>query len=107
MMFEYEDAAATLNSAFRCKFHNSTLVIGEEGYIILPDFWRARECLLYQMENCVEHFRDPRKSHGFDYEIEAVSQDLLEDRKESGVVPLATSLTLQEHMGRVIDKFSA
>jgi len=106
MMLEYEDAAATLHSAFRCKLHNATFVIGDQGYITLPDFWRAKECLLYLGEECVEHFKEPRESFGFDYEIEAVSKDLLENKKESDRMPLATSQVLQEHMKEVMARFT-
>ncbi|MTI33387.1 Gfo/Idh/MocA family oxidoreductase [Xanthovirga aplysinae] len=104
MLFEYEDALATLTTAFRCKLNNWTYIIGENGYIAIPDFWRAKECFLYEMENCVEHFIDPRKGFGFNFEIEAVNADLLGGKKESVIMPLHFSRKLQQHMAQVADQ---
>jgi len=105
MLFEYEDALATLTTAFRCKLNNWTYVIGEKGYIAIPDFWRARECFLYEMDNCIEHFIDPRKSFGFNFETEEVNADLLAGKKESDTMPHSFSRKLQQHMAQVADQW--
>jgi hypothetical protein len=95
---DYGDAMATLATSFRCKLQNWTYVIGSEGYIAIPDFWRAECCSLYRLDERVDHFEDGRTSLGFDYEIDAVSADILAGRLESPIVPLATSLELQRDM---------
>ncbi len=105
MLFEYDDQVANLSSAFRCKLHNYAFIIGTEGYIMIPDFWRAKEAFLYEEEQIVAHFIDNRKGFGFNFEMDAVSTDILEGRKESQIVPLETSLKLQEHMAAVMSKF--
>ncbi len=102
MLWRYHDITANLGASYRCKLRNWAYVIGEEGYIAIPDFWRAGEALHYRLDECVEHFRDGRSSLGFDYEIRAVIEDLRLGRRESEVVPLAASLKFQEHMDRVI-----
>lgn len=104
-LFEYESAAANLTTSFRCKLNNWAYIIGEEGYIAIPDFWRARECDLYKVEECVDHFKDDRKGFGFNYEIDAVSKDILAGKKESDVVPHATSKKLQQHMQMIADYY--
>lgn len=104
MLFEYKDAAASLCTSFRCKLHNYLYIIGEHGYIEVPDFWRARESFLYEMETPIEHFIDNRKGFGFEYEIDAVSRDIATDLLESKVVPLATSLKVQQHMYQALAK---
>lgn len=97
-ILEFPGTTSTLATSFRCKLRNWAYVIGEEGYIAIPDFWRAGEAMHYRLDECVEHFRDGRKSLGFDYEIMAVNEDLLAGRKQSVVVPLHCSQQLQEQM---------
>lgn len=105
MLFEYKDEIASLHSSFRSKLNNHTYIIGEEGYIDLPDFWKANECLLYKGEKVIDTFDDGRKGFGFQFEIEAVSDDLLNGKKESEIVPFTTSLALQRHMEEVSNHF--
>ncbi len=97
-VLEFPGSTSTLATSFRCKLRNWAYVIGEEGYIAIPDFWRPREALHFQLDRCVERFDDGRESLGFDFEIAAVGDDLLAGRKQSSVVPLASSLKFQEHM---------
>lgn len=105
MLFEYEDALASLQTSFRSKLNNHAYIIGEKGYIDIPEFWHARECILYDSENIIDHFKDDRKGSGFEFEIDSVSSDLLNGLKQSNVMPLAYSRKLQEHMQMVIEKF--
>jgi predicted dehydrogenase len=100
-LWRYADSTATLGSSFRCKLRNWAYVIGEEGYIAIPDFWRASEAMHFRLDECAEHYRDDRESLGFDREIRAVGDDLLAGRRESPVMPLSTSLRIQEHLHRV------
>lgn len=97
-IFDYGDCMATLGTSFRCKLQNWTYVIGTEGYIAIPDFWRADRCSLFKLDQCIDSFEDGRDSLGFDYEIEAVSADIISGDKQSCVIPLLTSLALQEDM---------
>jgi predicted dehydrogenase len=105
MLFEYEDALASLHSSFRSKLNNHAYIIGEKGYIDIPEFWHARECILYDSENIIDRFQDDRKGKGYEFEIDAVSMDLLSGLKQSEVMPLDYSRKLQEHMQMVIDRF--
>lgn len=105
MLFKYHDSAATLTTTFRCKLPNYAFIIGDEGYIMIPDFWRAKECMLFKGEDCIDHFTDDRKSLGLNFETEAVNNDILNNKKESKVMPLAYSLKLQQHMNLVMQKF--
>ena len=98
---DYGDCMATLGTSFRCKLQNWTYVIGTEGYIAIPDFWRATSCSLYVLDERVDHFDDGRTTLGFDYEIDAVSREILEGRTECEAIPLSTSLALQEDMWEI------
>jgi len=100
--WRYPAGTATLSTSFRTKLRNWAHIVGDEGHIEIPDFWRARECRLYQRDTLVERFKDRRKSLGLNFEATAVGEDLLAGRQQSDVVPLATSLLFQERMQRVL-----
>ncbi|MCV9388771.1 Gfo/Idh/MocA family protein [Reichenbachiella ulvae] len=105
MHFEYADCSSVLTTSFRCKLPNYTHIIGEKGYISIPDFWRAKECSLYEVEERVDHFVDDRGGFGFNFETEQVCEDLLAGRKESAIMPHYYSRKLQEWMAMVAKKF--
>lgn len=105
-VLDYGDAIATLGTSFRCKLQNWAYIIGTDGYIAIPDFWRAERCLLYRLDDRIDCFEEVRASHGFNYEIEAVSTDILEGRRESEVIPLSMSLKLQQDMEQIRARLS-
>lgn len=100
-IFDYGDRVATLATSFRCKLQNWAYIIGDAGYIAIPDFWRASECHLYRLDERIDSFSDARRTLGFDYEASAVGADLLEGRRQSRVVPWSDSLKFQEHLARI------
>lgn len=106
MHFFFNQTMAHLHTSFRCKLQNYTMVIGENGYITIPDFWRARSCSLYAGEEQLEHFEDRRLGHGFEFEIEAISADILRGRRSSEIVNHKTSLQFQKIMDEVRGKMS-
>lgn len=101
MLLEYPNCTATLATSFRAKLQNWAYVIGETGYIAIPDFWRARECHLYRLDERIDYFSDGRRHQGFAFEAAAVSDDILASRTESAVVPWSLSHTLQRRMEQV------
>ena len=105
MLFNYDNCIATLATSFRCKLPNTAYIIGTEGYIAIPHGWSARECHLYAMHEPIDSFTDNRRGSGFEFQIEAVSNDILRGRKESAVVTHAASLAFQHDMDRVRDTF--
>lgn len=105
ILFEYENAVASLSTSFRCKLPNWAYIIGTDGYIAIPDFWRAKECYMYHMDNLVEHFIADRDNFGFDYEIDSVSENLMDKKLQSEIVSHATSLKFQEHMELIMKSF--
>lgn len=101
MLAEFGEAKATLATSFQCKLNNYAYIIGDKGYIALHDFWRAKSCELYHLEERVDCFEDNRTTVGFNYEAEAVGQDILSGKTESDVVTHDRSLWLQQQMERV------
>jgi len=108
MIFTYESGAkADLTASLLSKMPNEAVIIGEYGYIRIPDFFMANKCHLYNnKDEIIESFNDARKSVGYNFEIDSVNQDLLSGKKQSEIVPLATSLKLQEIMSSVYFQFN-
>jgi predicted dehydrogenase len=103
--FDYSDFAATIGTSFRAKLRNWAYIIGEDGYVAIPDFWRAKECQLWVLDDMVDRFDDGRSTNGFDYQTRAVNDDLLAGRRQSETIPLAASLRFQRHMDLIRSKF--
>ena len=83
MLFEYGDGSlANLCASFRAKLNNWAYIIGEKGYIALPDFWRAAECFLYEGDHIIDHYEGVRDSFGYHYEMQSMNEDLLLGRKQ-------------------------
>lgn len=101
ILFNYEDCVATLGASARVKLPNTAYVIGEKGMIEIPNCWRATECTLYENEIKTDYFNDERKGSGFEFQIQSVSDDILNKRKGSSIVPLQSSLVFQKHMAMV------
>jgi predicted dehydrogenase len=106
MIFEYSNGGiANLTASILYEMPNEAIIIGDKGYISIPDFFVAKECFLYKNEELPDHFIDRRESVGYNYEIEAVNQDLRNGKPQSDIVPLSTSMQLQELMALVKSKF--
>jgi predicted dehydrogenase len=103
--FDYNDFVATIGTSFRAKLRNWAYIIGEDGYVAIPDFWRAKECQLWVLDDMVDRFDDGRSTNGFDYQTRAVNDDLLAGRRQSETIPLAASLRFQRHMDLIRSRF--
>jgi predicted dehydrogenase len=108
MLFDYGDndtgCSATLAASYRSKLQNWAYIIGEERYIAIPDFWRAGECRLYHLDECVDRFEDNRDSLGFNYETIAANEDILQRRQQNRIVGWNATVRFQEHMERVRER---
>jgi predicted dehydrogenase len=105
MIFEYPNCIANLSSSFRCKLPNCAYIIGRDGYIAIPDFWRAQQCHLFQLDEHVDSHIDNRQSIGLNFEAIAVGEDLMAGRRQSEVVPWSATRRFQSLMARVFDEF--
>ena len=101
VLLDFEQGTASLATSFRSKLPNIAYLVGTQGYIAIPDFWRARECSLHVLDECVDRFVDARLGNGFEHEIRAVSAEFRSGSRESSEVPLAHSLRTQELMDRI------
>jgi predicted dehydrogenase len=101
MLFNYADCTANLATSFRCKLPNTAFVIGTDGYIVIPNAWRATQCHLYKSDEQIDSFFDKRVGSGFEFQIASVCEDIFRGHKQSGVVTHSASLALQQDMDRV------
>jgi predicted dehydrogenase len=103
--FDYPQFVASIGTSFRAKLRNWAYIIGDEGYVAIPDFWRANECQLWVLDDMVDQFEDDRSTNGFDYQVKAVNEDLIAGRTQSEIIPLAESLRFQQHMDLIRSRF--
>jgi len=98
---EFDTGTATLGTSFDCRLPNVAYIIGDGGYIEIPDAFRASECRLYVIDDLVDEFKAPRESNGLDYETRAVGELIANGELESPIVPHSTSLWFQKVMEEV------
>jgi predicted dehydrogenase len=106
MIFEYPNGIlANLTASFAYRTPAEAVIAGTDGYIKIPDFFMAKECSLFHDDQLVDKFVDDREAVGYNYEIDAVHQDLMHGKKASSIVPPDFSLKLQEMMDQVKGRF--
>jgi len=86
---------AALSGAVRTALPNEARVIGTEGYIRVPDFWRASSLELYK-NGQMEKFELPFRSTGYIHEAEEAMYCLREGLTESSNMPLDESLQIMK-----------
>ncbi len=96
---------ANLSASFLVDMPNEALIIGDNGYIRIPNFFMAKECFLYKNKIQEDYFSDKSKCVGYNYEIEAVNRDILSGKKQSDIMQWSKSMMIQEIMDRVKAKF--
>lgn len=93
--------SAIIGSSFRAHLANAAVVIGTEGYIVIPDAFRCRECTLYQGDKHVEHFKDTVTLGGYEHQAKSVCEDILAGKIESTTVPFNSTLGFQKTMDAI------
>jgi predicted dehydrogenase len=102
MIFKYGNTLATLCTSMVTRMNNKLLLFGENGYIEIPEFWRAKSAILYDKEfQLVESFKDERQSHGFIYQMQHATDKILNNEIESNIITHQRSNEIQEIMTEV------
>lgn len=102
-VFDFADMTSVLATSFRCRMRNAAHIIGEDGYIVIPDAFRAHRAELYFIDDLVEAFVEERSERGYHYLAKATSADILAGQTQSEIVPLSASLSIQEDMKRILE----
>jgi predicted dehydrogenase len=99
MTFKYGNTLAILCTSMVTRLNNKLLLFGENGYIEIPEFWRAKSALLYDKEfQLIESFEDERQSHGFIYQMQHATDKILNNEVESNIITHQRSNEIQEIM---------
>ncbi|MFC3095887.1 gfo/Idh/MocA family oxidoreductase [Alteromonas sediminis] len=101
-LMDYGSVVSVMGASFVSKLRNWAYVIGTEGYIAIPDFWRATEITLFKGDECIETFSFPMKGSGFEYQIEHASNAIIAGKRESDIVSHSDSLAVQHHMDQIL-----
>ena len=102
MILQYESTTATLFTSMETRMTNKLRLFGETGYLEVPDFWRAYACRLFDKDyELIESFEDGRTSHGFIYQMQHATDNILNNETESNIVTHQRSNEIQEIMTEV------
>lgn len=89
------EATASLNCTLKARTRTEALIYGENGYIHIEGrFMEAKRITLFETDKKPMKFNFPRKTFGYNFEIEEVSQCVREGKKESSKMPLSMSVKL-------------
>ena len=100
-VFDFGDMTSTLATSYRCRMGNAAYIIGEEGYIIIPNAFRADRASLFKVDDEIETFAAERTERGYHYQAINIGNDVLSGAKESSVAPLSASLSLQQDIKQI------
>jgi predicted dehydrogenase len=99
MIFNYGDVSALLFSSLRFNSLNKGIITGDKGSIEIPDFYKAVSAQLYDADHqLVDSYTDHRTTLGYNYEIQEVTDCILNGSRESKIVTHTRSNELQEIM---------
>jgi predicted dehydrogenase len=102
MVLTYDDITSVLNTTVLANTLNKGYIFGTEGYIELPDFYKASTCFLYGKDKeLIDTFNDNRPTFGYHYEIQEATDCILNGTLESSVVSHHNTILLQEIMKEV------
>lgn len=83
MLLRYKnDVTANLSSSINLDTSQNATIYGEKGKIYMPNFFMTKEVYLYK-NNEVVHHKEEYSEVGYNYETEAVSRLLLDNKTES------------------------
>ncbi|MBE6642071.1 MAG: Gfo/Idh/MocA family oxidoreductase [Ruminococcaceae bacterium] len=102
MNFKYKNGAiATLSSAIKAEKPYSAYVYGTNGYIYVPNFYKADRYEIRYKDGKVLTKEFPYGENGFEFEITEACRCIAENCNESSLVPLDSTVRVLEQMDRV------
>lgn len=99
------EATANLSCTLRSRTRTEALIYGEKGYIHIEGrFMEAKKITLYVTDQKPVKFNFPRKTFGYNFEIEEVNECLRAGKKESDKMPLTMSVKLISLLDEIREK---
>lgn len=104
ILFHYPSGAmAQLGCAVRTRLTQQAELLGTEGKIVVPNFFRAEELVWTSSSGQTETISFPHAVNGFEYQIREVARCLSLGLMESPILPLDESLAVM----RLLDQIRA
>lgn len=101
MIFRYGDGRmASLSFAIRTDLPGEAHILGSEGSLHLPHFWKP-DVIRRRRGEVEEVFNQPYLGGGFEHEIAEVGRCLRDGRVESPGMPLDETIAVMETMDRI------
>jgi predicted dehydrogenase len=105
VQLDYGQAKSNLYCSVKHRALSSAYIYGEEGYIVIPLFWKTTKALRYDVhDQLIDEFIDPRLSHGFEFEIKHFISCIGMGMKESPLLPHHLTLKVMETMDKIRSK---
>jgi predicted dehydrogenase len=101
-IFKYDQGEmASIGTSIITKTPREMFIMGEKGYIHIPNVWQAKECFVHIEGQDVEHISMPFEGNGYNYEVEEVVACIQEGKKQSTVISHAESLAIMQTMDQI------
>lgn len=99
MIFKYTDGqAAVISSAMNVTTARNMYILGEKGYIHIPNVWQPKSCEIHIEGQEVEKYEIGYEGNGYNYEVQEVIDCILAGKKESESMPVQESLEIMNTM---------
>ncbi len=100
---QYNDGMlASISSAVCASTGNEAVIVGENGRIVIPNFWTAESAEVYDANGkLIDSFFHPFTSNGYVYEAEEVNRCILEGKQQSDIIPLCDTLDIMKILDEI------
>ena len=89
------DAIAMLSSAINAEVGKEAVIIGDNGKIVVPNFWMADKALIYDMKgNEIEAYKEDGRINGYEFQAYEVNDCLRNGQLESKLNPVQDTLEI-------------
>lgn len=97
---------ADISSAISVDTGGDAVIIGDQGKIVVPEFWKAEKAERYNAQGqLVETYELSHPINGYEYEAEEVNRCLREGRIESSRHPLQGTLDIMKVMDQIREQW--
>ncbi len=106
MLFGYDEGRmASLSAAIETEMMHDAWLYGTQGYIHIPNFFRAQKASLYLKDGKTEDFGPDFASTGYQYEAQEAMECLRKGQLESKIIPLDETISILETMDKLREQW--
>jgi predicted dehydrogenase len=102
VQMDFDPAMVQIMVALDILLENKMVIYGEKGILEIFEYWKAKKFVLKDLEHqVVDQYLDDRDSHGFVFQIQEATHQILKKEVESEVIPHQRSLEIQEILTQI------